>query len=277
VNPPSGSYGTPGDVGSKLREARERRHMSLRQVANATKISLAVLESLERNDITRLPGGIFSRAFVRAYAAEVGLDPDQVTQEFIEQFPDDSVTAGHPTSRRFDAEEAHESDRRTASVFVKLVTASIPVALLVIYFGRPARVTPQRVSEPVQSRSAADSVREPPPPAVPPAPAPVAAIPEKAEPSREASPPERLTVVVSSTVACWTTAMADGRRVLDRELQPDERQVLEVSTELVLTGCDGAALNLTLNGARARSLGPPGEVVMVRLTPANFKSYLDGR
>jgi hypothetical protein len=71
--------------------------------------------------------------------------------------------------------------------------------------------------------------------------------------------------------------MADGRRVLDRELQPGERQVLEVQTELVLTGCDASALTLTLNGEAARPLGEPGEVVMVRLTPTNFNTYLAGR
>src|ERR671933_831322 len=90
-----------GDVGRKLREARERRGISLRQISNATKISVAVLEALERNDISKLPGGIFSRAFVRSYAIEVGLDPETTIQQFIEQFPNDAaVTAGHPTSDR---------------------------------------------------------------------------------------------------------------------------------------------------------------------------------
>jgi len=63
-----------GDFGGSLRAARERRGLSLRQIANATKISMITLEALERNDIARLPGGIFTRAFVRSYALEVGLD-----------------------------------------------------------------------------------------------------------------------------------------------------------------------------------------------------------
>ena len=79
------------DFGGKLREARERRGISLRQIANATKISVGVLEALERNDISRLPGGIFGRAFVRSYAVEVGLDPEQTIQDFIAQFPHDRV------------------------------------------------------------------------------------------------------------------------------------------------------------------------------------------
>ena len=83
-----------GDFGAKLRAARERRGISLREIASATKISVAALEALERNDISRLPGGIFSRAFVRSYAGEVGLDPEATIQDFIGQFPQDTVTAG---------------------------------------------------------------------------------------------------------------------------------------------------------------------------------------
>src|SRR5471032_277285 len=97
-----------GDFGRKLREARERRGVSLRQIANATKIGMSALEALERNDISRLPGGIFSRAFVRSYAIEVGLDPEATIQEFIAQFPQDSVTAGHPALTQAEDHEAIE-------------------------------------------------------------------------------------------------------------------------------------------------------------------------
>ena len=78
---------TPDDFGSRLRDTRERRGVSLRQIANATKISVSVLEALERNDISRLPGGIFGRAFVRSYATEVGLDPEETIRQFLEEFP----------------------------------------------------------------------------------------------------------------------------------------------------------------------------------------------
>src|SRR4051794_41191530 len=126
--------------GGRLRDARERRGISLRQIANATKISVAVLEALERNDISRLPGGIFSRAFVRSYAVEVGLDPETTIQEFIAQFPNDSVTAGHPTSDQIEDHEAVESERRTAGTFLWLAVVSLPIAGAVVYFatsGRP--------------------------------------------------------------------------------------------------------------------------------------------
>ena len=47
---------------------------------------MSALEALERNDISRLPGGIFSRAFVRSYAIEVGLDPEATIQDSSRSF-----------------------------------------------------------------------------------------------------------------------------------------------------------------------------------------------
>src|SRR5512146_2471452 len=109
------------DFGVRLKRAREARRVSLREIANATKISVSALEALERNDISRLPGGIFSRAFVRSYALEVGLEPEETIQDFIAQFPNDSVTAGHPTSSQVEDNVALESDRRMASTFLSIV------------------------------------------------------------------------------------------------------------------------------------------------------------
>jgi cytoskeletal protein RodZ len=79
------------DCGERLRRARETRGISLRQVANVTRITVRALEAVERNDLSRLPGGIFTRAFVRAYAAEVGLDPEVTLREFLAQCPEEGA------------------------------------------------------------------------------------------------------------------------------------------------------------------------------------------
>ena len=55
------------DFGGRLRQAREERGISPRQIAANTK-TVGALEALERNNVSKLPGGIFSRAFVRSYA-----------------------------------------------------------------------------------------------------------------------------------------------------------------------------------------------------------------
>ena len=53
------------DVGAELREARERRGISLEELARITKIGVATLRALERNQVDYLPGGIFLRGFLR--------------------------------------------------------------------------------------------------------------------------------------------------------------------------------------------------------------------
>ncbi len=125
--------------GNRLREARERRGLSLRQIANATKISMITLEALERNDIARLPGGIFSRGVVRSYSLEVGLDPEATIEDFMGQFPHDSVTAGHPTTTQIEDHESVESNRRMVSTFLRLILISVPIVAFVIYFATHGR------------------------------------------------------------------------------------------------------------------------------------------
>jgi transcriptional regulator with XRE-family HTH domain len=72
-------------LGVYLRAERERRGLTLRAISESTKVSLPLLEGLEGDDIARWPGGIFRRAFVRAYAEAVGLDPDAVFRRFEQQ------------------------------------------------------------------------------------------------------------------------------------------------------------------------------------------------
>jgi cytoskeletal protein RodZ len=86
----------PRDFGERMRRVREEHGISLRDIADRTKLSVRTLEALERNDISRLPGGIYSRGLVRAYAEQIGADPETAVREFIDRFPDASVTTGSP-------------------------------------------------------------------------------------------------------------------------------------------------------------------------------------
>src|SRR6185295_7748629 len=223
-----------GDFGGKLREARERRGVSLRQIANATKIAVSVLEALERNDISRLPGGIFGRAFVRSYAIEVGLDPETTIQEFIAQFPNDSVTVGHPASRQVEDHEAVESDRRMAGTFLWLTLVSVPVAAAVLYFATAGRrdeaAEPPVVEVTTTAPTFADprpAVETPPPSSAsaaepaPVKPAPVTAVTPPPATSAAVTPPpatetagDSLTVSLTAKGPCWVSAMVDGQRVI---------------------------------------------------------------
>ena len=118
------------DFGARMRGAREQRGVSLREIVATTKLSVSALEALERNDISRLPGGIFSRAFVRSYAAEIGVDPEQAVREFISQFPHESVTAGSPQT--FIGDSALEPRRLDPRAL--MVVASLVLAVMAIIF-----------------------------------------------------------------------------------------------------------------------------------------------
>src|SRR3970040_260497 len=115
------------DFGAQLREARERKGISLRQIAASTKISVAALEGLERNDISKLPGGIFSRAFVRSYAIEVGLDPDDTVREVLERFQSEPAPSTAVKVAIPEEESGFESQQRMASVLLQLVLISVLV------------------------------------------------------------------------------------------------------------------------------------------------------
>lgn len=159
------------DFGAQLREARERKGISLRQIATSTKISVAALEGLERNDISKLPGGIFSRAFVRSYAMEVGLDPEETVRLFLQRFeaepsapssqsqaaaPSDASSAPGRSSRAsrstpgaaeggtVTAEADFESRQRMAGVVLKLALVSVPIAAAIVYFGSRASTVTTR-------------------------------------------------------------------------------------------------------------------------------------
>ena len=73
--------------GPRLRRERERREITLDTIATVTRVGTDLWEGLERNDFSRWPSGIFARAFVRDYAKAVGLDADEVVDEFCRLFP----------------------------------------------------------------------------------------------------------------------------------------------------------------------------------------------
>jgi transcriptional regulator with XRE-family HTH domain len=89
----------PESFGARLRQRRENQKIALTTIAEQTKIKLSLLEALERDDLSRWPEGIFRRAFVRAYAHAIGLEPDVAVREFLDFHPDPvEVVATVPAS-----------------------------------------------------------------------------------------------------------------------------------------------------------------------------------
>jgi cytoskeletal protein RodZ len=262
----------PSTVGARLKDAREKKGISLRDIAARTRISVMSLEALERGDLSRLPGGIFTRAFVRTYAAEVGLDPERTIQDFIAQLPQETAAGTRQPSALEDG-EALESERRAVETAVRLVLVSLPIAGLVVYYGM---------------RSAPEA-----PPAAP------TAVVSSAEPGRGADPdfdrgptselsrgsdpvpaavtpaqPASLTLNILPKGPCWISLTVDGQPSFSGLMNPGEQRQVTAHEEILLNIGDAGVFAYTLNGAPGRPLGAPGEVVSRRITLADYKNYL---
>jgi hypothetical protein len=75
------------EFGPNLRRLRVLRGISLERIATSTKVNADLWSGLERNDLSRWPTGIYARGYVRAYAVEIGVDPDNTVDEFCRLFP----------------------------------------------------------------------------------------------------------------------------------------------------------------------------------------------
>lgn len=285
------------DFGGKLRQARERRGISLRQIAASTKISVGALEALERNDVSKLPGGIFSRAFVRSYASEVGLDPDETVREFLERFhgetpasPAHAQAAHHPahTARdtpahslpHADEESGFESQQRIASVLLKLLAASLSLAGIILYFTLGNRGPAARTGA-TEGQQGAGAAREGSAEA-PATPQPAAPKPEDARPPVAAAsgPPvtvpadQPLVLEIHPTGQCWVSLTVDGQIVFARLMQPGEKEVRRIRDAAVIEIGDAGAFAFSINGRPGRSLGDAGQVKTARITRATLAEYL---
>ena len=243
------------------------------------------LEALERSDLSRLPGGIFTRAFIRTYAQEVGLDPDRIVEDFIAELPPESAAAAARPVAMEDG-DALESDRKAVATAVKLVLVSLPIAAFVIYYGmqrsrRPAAAPASTATEPVDNAPAAPaalpSIATPAPveaaPPVIPTPGPV---PARAAPAPASAPaPESagLSMEIVPKADCWVSVTVDGEPVFSALMHGGERRQVSARDEISLNVGDAGAFAYTLNGKPGRPLGAPGEVVSKRITLADAKDY----
>ncbi len=86
--------------GERARRQRERRGVTLETIAQSTKVPASLFAGLERGDCSRWPAGLYSRAYVKAYAELIGLDPTEAVEDFTAAFGETVWPDGAPTQRR---------------------------------------------------------------------------------------------------------------------------------------------------------------------------------
>jgi cytoskeleton protein RodZ len=123
-----------GAFGERLRREREMRNISLDEIAAVTKIGTRLLRALEDEQFDLLPGGIFNKGYVRAYAKYVGIDEEQAVADYLqaarEAAPDVHGIAEENTSSRFEgaSREQLSAPRRSTFPVVPVLIVLVLIA-----------------------------------------------------------------------------------------------------------------------------------------------------
>lgn len=116
-------------IGEQLRLAREGRGIPLREISDQTRISMHYLEAIESNDYKRLPGGIFNRSFVKAYARYVGYDEKEAVEGYT-RYMRDSGDPGEDVVTTPYHSKVYTDVPATRSPFLTVVLAIVILAIL---------------------------------------------------------------------------------------------------------------------------------------------------
>ena len=226
--------------GENLRRERELRGVSLREIADATKISVRFLQALEADRLDVLPGGLFRRTFVRQYAKHVGLDPERMVAEFLyahgEETPE-TVAA----RRRFSVPQG--------------ALSGLGLLVLVIWLAYPL-TRGWREDQPATLTPATTVPHEYVYPPAAPTPEPAV---QPAATSLAASS-DGLTLSLSAQQDCWVQVTVDGETVLNRVLTAGEQETLAAEGEIVLSVGNAGGVSFRLNDRPGVPLGKNGEV-----------------
>jgi cytoskeleton protein RodZ len=282
------------NFGTHLREAREKRGVSLRQIATSTRISIRTLEALENNEIGKLPGGIFSRAFVRSYAQEIGIDPDEAVREFVHQFPLEHVTAGTKSANDRVVEHGEEGVRRRQQQFSLAVTLGIliPIAALVVYFVISSRRS-SAADGTIEAATAAQTSARADASSLPTAqPSPSSTAGAALSPAAAGRTPAANTSTASGAGAgaiaaneplrlriepsgpCWVRVRADGEIRHQKLMQKGEVFEHEAKDGFELLIGDAGTFRYTINNRPGRVTGESGDVVVARINRETLPNWL---
>jgi transcriptional regulator with XRE-family HTH domain len=239
---------SPFHEGRALRRARQRRHLTLDDAAEATRIPRRFLEALEREaPVDSFPAPVYARAFLREYARYVGLEPEPLVDAFTSRNPaPEPELVAVPTT-------VVAPLRRWPGRVLAALSAGAVIALAVARLGASGP-TPEASKPPraVRTQAAVAAV------------AAVAAGPTKPIDLRSITVPPAhhgIDVVLRMTGRCWITATGDGKVVFaPRTLAAGQTVTISARHTLTIRLGNAAGVRITVNGRPMRA-GGPGQVV----------------
>jgi len=276
--------------GEDLKREREVRKISLREIAESTKINARYLDALEKNDFKRLPGGVFNKGFVRAYAQHIGVDDEAMVNAYLleEQAQGDDSPASEGEALRgnygdrftgiSESDAAFETSRNRKRYLLALCIVAIVIATLTAgwmlwskYKPSGAEGVEPAITAPLETERTAS---EPPVPA---------AEPEAEIPTIEAEPPALppASETVQATEAGPLEVEITLARPTNGRLNCDNRQVemldrlgagvtlgFRCERFLLIDAEDGGALLIARSGGNKVPLAEDGVTLRQhRLTP----------
>jgi transcriptional regulator with XRE-family HTH domain len=248
--------------GDELRREREIRGISLKEIADATKISKRFLDALERNDHRTLPAPVFTRGFVREYSRYVGLNAEEMVNRYNFAAANDDRIEKPPQVEKYpqtpprDISPKPPRKRGIPPAYARVNRNLIAVALIAAALAGVTwwAVQNRRIEQDVAAEAAvvattSGTATVPPPP--PPSPV---------------VDDSRLHLAVEVVGNSWVVLEADGKTVVNAEMLQGERRTFEANDEFRFRNIGNAAgLKLTLNGAAVPPLGDDGEVIRNRV------------
>ena len=263
------------DVGLELRQARERLGLSLQTISTITKISTRILQAIEACDGERLPAPVYIRGFVKSYAAEVGLNPDDTMRRYLAQFeeydvPPPAEPLTEPARTPIPAQAADSGPRRPAArvLYGRFGAAT---AIVIVGIALLAALGSRRPS----ASSAASEMRDVPVSAAGLAPsqglqpAPVGTSGTAPTPASA----DALHIAIAPSAPCWVGATVGGQQVFAVLLNAGERRTIDAASDVTLRVGDPAACAMTINGRPAKVPGAPGQATTIRVTRQNYAQF----
>jgi cytoskeletal protein RodZ len=254
------------DPGGMLRAAREEQGLSIEELARRTKITVRVLDALERTDFSILPPPVFVRGFLRTYAREVGLDPDPTVDAYMGTMPSatSTPTGTDPARRAFAPDLSFLSDGGSPrSVIGALILAGVALAIAgYVSLNRtgetpvPGEASSERV---VAAAGDSEAAREP----------------LVGTAGASLPPNQSLTLDVHPTGPCWVEVRVDGELRVYRLMQAGERERITAQGALLLRVGDPTVFDYAINGRPGKPLGITSRPVTARLNLDNLPQYVD--
>lgn len=262
-----------GSFGDRLQREREMRGITLEEIAEATKIGTRSLRALEEQDFDKLPGGIFNKGFVRAYARYLGLDEEQAVADYLTAL-NEAQAAGKTTRQEPGANDV--SPER--DIFLPEVEESEPmrlplgpiaavVVVAVLLFSGWKYYSKNGLPSFARVRAAAKTSQ--------PAAKPAAKAPAPADVSRPVTNPapavDGFVVRVKAREECWISIVADGKQVVAAVLSKDSEKSVHAQQSVVLKLGKATGFEVFYNDKLVPALTPDGKVKTMEFNPAGLR------